>query len=80
MIGRLSRGALATAVAMGAALAAIWVGGSLADASGIWWLRPLVIVCSLFGGLTLLQAAWDRAERMLVRRSDISAHDTETTQ
>jgi hypothetical protein len=80
MIGRLGRGAFATAVAMGAALAAIWVGGFLADASGIWWLRPLVILCSLFGGLTLLQSAWDRAERMFPRRPDISAHDTETPQ
>ncbi len=64
---------LASLCAMLVALVA-WNGAdALSEALGLAPLRPLVIVVVLFLSLTVLQAAWDRVER-IIRSSSTRGH------
>lgn len=66
-------GACASLGAVLIALAALKAADGLGDALGLGQLRPLTLVVALFLTLTVLQAAWDRIER-LVRPSSRRGH------
>ncbi len=58
-------GSCASLCAVLVALAAWEAADALSDALGLGPLRPLILVTALFLSLTLLQAAWDRVERII---------------
>jgi hypothetical protein len=73
-------GACASLCAILAALAALEAADRLGEALGLGALRPLVLVTVLFLSLTVLQAAWDRIERIIrppSRRGHVSEGSAE---
>lgn len=66
-------GACASLVAVLVALAAWTAADAVSDAFGLGSLRPLILVTVVFLSLTLLQAAWDRIER-IIRTSSGRGH------
>jgi hypothetical protein len=66
-------GACASLGAVLVALAAWKAADAVSEAVGLGALRPLIIVTVLFLSLTVLQAAWDRIER-IIRASSRRGH------